>query len=1026
MSDESQTTTDGTETQTAQSQRETGEQRLDEVEQRIEDHQAVIDGLKEHLGGDGDGFGPVATRRGVLTAGGVLGLLGLGAGTASADPSGQVGTSSDPLQDLYTETLHGHSGTLTLKDSLNLDGNKLTSAQSIKGSVTGNTEITDLVGSGLTISSGSLAATSSAAWGDGSANSNLLEPTDGSKTGIEDVTQIRSNGSVTVDIDANDGGSSESFAVRQDKDGTSAKPFEVFEGGPITFRENVYFPSGTQINYGSNAQDQTLVDLPVNASLSAGTDHSYAMQIKGTDFLTIYSENDGSANLQNEAIKAHQKLDLQGNNLETSSGGMTVKTNDNGNLTLNPGSGNELVASNLSSGSSSDNLLVRDGDGHVNESSKTANDIGGKWQDGSDNSNLLEPSDGTKTGIEDVTQIRSNGSLTVDIDADNNSTTEKFVIQSNTDSGSADTLVKVFEYGAVQIPSGNLNLQGNDLNYVNSLDNQGSAISFFDDIDMGPYAIQSTTEDSTLTITQDSNSSDATPEDLILKTKDSSANNAVGDIVFDADTDNVSSAAVVFKTSQTERARVNGSGLNVDNLTDNGTGSVSMGNKLDLNANDITNTNEITTTTASVGTLDNDGSAISVGDALNLSNSDSIQDSGTDAIAFDGSQNVTVANGTLDVQGGPLGSGTITNSAGSLTLGTSDGISGLSLNPDGPIYTEGNKIVGLVEDVVIETETNNNSSADTKKILLTGRESDSSDTANIELSPGSNNGDVQVTNGTLDVQTGTVQNTSGALSLSTGSGDLSLQPAGNIDVNSNRISNAKEIHSDNNNITFKGSADVNLDGTRLTEKGGDMNIISVNSVNVDIDSDNNDTDGTRDFNVTKDGGSTTLFTVNDGGQVDIFQGDLDMNSSGNVVNTSDARVKTAIEPIAHPIEKLTELEPRTYEWKAKEAADGREAGVIAQSVEDVLPEAVQEDEDGFLQLAYRQLTPLVIGAVQDQQDEIEKLEADLNDCDERIDDLEAENADLRERNAELESRLDRIEAELGIDATASQQGVADD
>jgi hypothetical protein len=280
--------------------------------------------------------------------------------------------------------------------------------------------------------------------------------------------------------------------------------------------------------------------------------------------------------------------------------------------------------------------------------------------------------------------------------------------------------------------------------------------------------------------------------------------------------------------------------------------------------------------------------------------------------------------------------------------------------------------------------------------------------------------------GNVDAQGGTVENTSGALSLSTGSSDLSLKPAGNIDVNSNRISNAKEIHSDNNNITLKGSADINLDGTRLTEKGGDMNIISVNSVNVDIDSDNNDTDGTRDFNVTKDGGSTSLFTVNDGGQVDIFQGDLDMNSSGNVVNTSDARVKTAIEPIAHPIEKLTELEPRTYEWKAEEAADGREAGVIAQSVEDVLPEAVQEDEDGFLQLAYRQLTPLVIGAVQDQQDEIERLEADLDDRDDRIDDLEAANVELRERNAELEDRLATVEAELGIDATASQQGIADD
>jgi hypothetical protein len=41
------------------------------------------------------------TRRGVLTAGGVLAALGLGAAPASADPQGQVGTKSDPVERLY-------------------------------------------------------------------------------------------------------------------------------------------------------------------------------------------------------------------------------------------------------------------------------------------------------------------------------------------------------------------------------------------------------------------------------------------------------------------------------------------------------------------------------------------------------------------------------------------------------------------------------------------------------------------------------------------------------------------------------------------------------------------------------------------------------------------------------------------------------------------------------------------------------------------------------------------------------------
>ena len=143
---------------------------------------------------------------------------------------------------------------------------------------------------------------------------------------------------------------------------------------------------------------------------------------------------------------------------------------------------------------------------------------------------------------------------------------------------------------------------------------------------------------------------------------------------------------------------------------------------------------------------------------------------------------------------------------------------------------------------------------------------------------------------------------------------------GNLDLNGNRISNAKEIHSDSNNITIKGTADVNLDGTRLTEKGGDMNIVSTNSVNVDIDSDSNDADGNRDFNVTKDGGATTLFTVNDGGQVDIFQGDLDMNSSGSVTNTSNAataRTNRASSRKPRPWSTARSAAPR---WRRRPAA----------------------------------------------------------------------------------------------------------
>jgi len=46
------------------------------------------------------------SRRSALAAGGALGLLGLGAGTASAaTPSGQVGTENQPLSEIHTRNI---------------------------------------------------------------------------------------------------------------------------------------------------------------------------------------------------------------------------------------------------------------------------------------------------------------------------------------------------------------------------------------------------------------------------------------------------------------------------------------------------------------------------------------------------------------------------------------------------------------------------------------------------------------------------------------------------------------------------------------------------------------------------------------------------------------------------------------------------------------------------------------------------------------------------------------------------------
>lgn len=67
------------------------------------------------------------------------------------------------------------------------------------------------------------------------------------------------------------------------------------------------------------------------------------------------------------------------------------------------------------------------------------------------------------------------------------------------------------------------------------------------------------------------------------------------------------------------------------------------------------------------------------------------------------------------------------------------------------------------------------------------------------------------------------------------------------------------------------------------------------------------------------------------------------------------------------------------ENKGKEGSEGRKAGVCAQEVERVLPEAVTSDENGLLYVDYETLTVFLIEAIKEQRQEIELLRKTLEE-----------------------------------------------
>jgi hypothetical protein len=127
------------------------------------------------------------------------------------------------------------------------------------------------------------------------------------------------------------------------------------------------------------------------------------------------------------------------------------------------------------------------------------------------------------------------------------------------------------------------------------------------------------------------------------------------------------------------------------------------------------------------------------------------------------------------------------------------------------------------------------------------------------------------------------------------------------------------------------------------------------------------------------------------------------NFAGNPLTgtcTSDRRFKKDITPFSHVLDRLTALQPVHYSWRSSEFpdrhfGDARAYGLIAQDVEQVLPELVVTNQDGFKAVDYSELPLLMIQAVKDLNSEVTDLKSGARD-------LKSENDALKQRVAELE------------------------
>lgn len=100
-------------------------------------------------------------------------------------------------------------------------------------------------------------------------------------------------------------------------------------------------------------------------------------------------------------------------------------------------------------------------------------------------------------------------------------------------------------------------------------------------------------------------------------------------------------------------------------------------------------------------------------------------------------------------------------------------------------------------------------------------------------------------------------------------------------------------------------------------------------------------------------------------------------SNADVVAYSDARMKTNVIRIESALDKVAKVNGYTYDMQGVEFGGQRQAGVLAQELKEVLPEAVIQDENGYYAVRYTNIIPLLIEALKEEKSKRENLEERL-------------------------------------------------
>ena len=130
--------------------------------------------------------------------------------------------------------------------------------------------------------------------------------------------------------------------------------------------------------------------------------------------------------------------------------------------------------------------------------------------------------------------------------------------------------------------------------------------------------------------------------------------------------------------------------------------------------------------------------------------------------------------------------------------------------------------------------------------------------------------------------------------------------------------------------------------------------------------------------------------------------------TSGITESSDERLKENINDLTESLEKVLQLRGVTYNWKDKnDYSSATQIGLIAQEVKNIIPELVDQDQEGFYSVQYSHLVPLLVEA-------IKELNSLLDQTQQNVHKLEGKVADNKDEIQQLNHLLLDIYGHLGI------------